>query len=228
MKELIFSSPLFGVAITIISFSFWSMVQQKTKKAFLNPLLLSIATVIVFLLIFDIPYSWYNNGGTLISFFLAPATCSLALNIYRQWEIVKKNILALLVGTIVGSLASILLVILSCDILAFEEEITYSLIPKSITTPMAMAVAESLGGIPSITVIVVIITGVIGNIVAPLLIKLLKTKSPIAEGIAIGTSSHAIGTVKAIEIGEVQGALSSVALTFSGIITVLLSLIIFH
>ncbi len=226
MKEIITTNPFFGISISIIAYAIGTFLNKKTKLAIVNPLLISYILIISTLLIFDIPLSAYNEGGNIINMFLSPATAVLSLTIYRQWDIVKKNIAAILTGTIVGSLTSILVIMFLCKLFGLDNTVTSSLLPKSITTPMAIAVSETLGGIPSLTVLAVIITGILGNILAPILIKLFRIKDPIVQGVAIGTASHAVGTSKAIEIGEVQGALSGVALTFSGLITVVISLLL--
>lgn len=228
MKELIFNNALSGVILSLGLYVFWSFIQKKSKLSFLNPLLLTIVSIILILVVFKIPYEWYKKGGDLISFFLLPATCSLAINIYKERKRIKANILALAIGTIMGSVTSLLVVYALCKLFSLDNTITLSLLPKSISTPFAVAVTSYLGGISSITVIVVIITGITGSILGPLLIKALKLDAPVASGIAIGTSSHAIGTAKATEIGETEGALSSVAMTLSGIITVVITLIIFR
>lgn len=226
MKEIITTNPFFGISISIIAYAIGTFLNKKTKLAIVNPLLISYILIVSTLLIFDIPLSAYNEGGNIINMFLSPATAVLSLTIYRQWDIVKKNIAAILTGTIVGSLTSILVIIFLCKLFGLDNTVTSSLLPKSITTPMAIAGSETLGGIPSLTVLAVIITGILGNILAPILIKLFRIKDPVVQGVAIGTASHAVGTSKAIEIGEVQGALSGVALTFSGLITVVISLLL--
>lgn len=228
MKEAVFSSPLFGISISIIAYYIGVVLNKKTKIALVNPLLISYVIIISFLKVFNIPLEWYLNGGDFINLFLTPATAVLALTIYRQRKLIKENFLTIALATFVGAITSIVSVLALCKLFSLSDPITYSLIPKSITTPMAIAVSSSIGGIESITVLAVIITGVTGNILAPVLIKLLKVKDPITQGVAIGTCSHAVGTSKAVELGDVQGAVSSVALTFTGIITVVLSLIIFN
>ena len=159
--------------------------------------------------------------------FLSPATAVLAITVYRQRKLLKEHILAILAGTIAGSLCSIIVVYLLAHLFGLSEEMTSSLIPKSITTPMAIAVSDSIGGIQSITVLSVIVTGTLGNIIGPTLIRIFRIKNEIAQGMALGASSHAVGTSRAIELGEIQGSLSSIALVMSGIITVILSLILF-
>lgn len=227
MKEAVFSSPFFGITISIVAYSIGVWINKKTKLAILNPLLISYLIIIPALIIFEIPLEWYERGGDIINMFLSPATAVLAITIYRQREILRKHILSVLGGTIAGSITSLAVVYLMCRMFTLPDEITASMLPKSITTPMAIAVSESIGGIEAVTVLAVIITGISGNILSPILIRIFKVKNEIAQGMAIGASSHAVGTSKAIELGEVQGALSSIALVMSGIVTVILSLILF-
>lgn len=225
MNEII-SSPLFSIFLCIIAYKAGLLLQQKTRLALANPLLIAILLVIAFLTITGISLDQFNEGASFISMFLTPATCMLALSIYRQADKLKKNFIPILAGTLVGSIVSITSVLLLCSLFGLEDSITHSLIPKSVTTPIAMDVSSSLGGIVPITIAAVIITGIIGAVLAPTLIKVFKIKNPIVRGIAIGTSSHALGTSKALEIGEVEGAMSGIALGLSGIITVLLALLL--
>lgn len=225
MNEII-SSPLFSIFLCIIAYKAGLLLQQKTRLALANPLLIAILLVIAFLTITGISLDQFNEGASFISMFLTPATCMLALSIYRQADKLKKNFIPILAGTLVGSIISITSVLLLCSLFGLEDSITHSLIPKSVTTPIAMDVSSSLGGIVPITIAAVIITGIIGAVLAPTLIKVFKIKNPIVRGIAIGTSSHALGTSKALEIGEVEGAMSGIALGLSGIITVLLALLL--
>lgn len=226
MKEVICSSPFFGITLSITAYAIGVWLNKKTGKALFNPLLISYLIIIPLLLISNIPLEWYNEGGDIINMFLSPATAVLAISVYRQRELLKKHLLTVVMGSLAGSLCSIIVVSLLCVLFGLDDALTASLIPKSITTPMAIAVSESLGGISSITVLAVIVTGILGSIISPLLIKLFRIKNEIVQGLAIGASSHAVGTSKAIELGEVQGALSSVALVTSGVITVALSLLI--
>ncbi len=224
MIEEILFNPLFSLVLILASYIFAGFLQKKTKLSILNPLLVSVLIIIGVLLIFDIPLSAFNEGGDIVTMFLAPVTALLALSIYRQRELVKKNFVAILVGTVVGAIVSIGSIIVLANILGLDDRLTSSLIPKSVTTPIALAVSETLGGIPGITVCALILSGLFGNIFAPVLIKLLRLNDPVAAGIAIGSSSHALGTVTALELGEDIGAISSIAIPFSGIITVIISL----
>ncbi|MDY3003703.1 MAG: LrgB family protein [Christensenella hongkongensis] len=220
------ASPFFGVVLCIGTYAVGWWINQKTKSPVANPLLISMALVIVVLTVFHIPLEDFNRGGDFIGFFLIPATAALALSIYRQLWLLKRNFLPIIIGAAVGSLASMGSVYGLCRLFGVDQVMVSSLIPKSVTTPIAMDVSIRLGGEPSITVAAVIITGIIGAILAPVMIKLFRVKNPIAAGVAIGTSSHALGTAKAIEIGEVEGAMSGLAIGISGILTVLFALII--
>ena len=226
MKEAVFSSPFFGITISIVAYSIGVWINKKTKLAILNPLLISYLIIIPALIILEIPLEWYERGGDIINMFLSPATAVLAITIYRQREILRKHILSVLGGTIAGSITSLAVVYLMCRMFALPDEITASMLPKSITTPMAIAVSESIGGIEAVTVLAVIITGISGNILSPILIRIFKVKNEIAQGMAIGASSHAVGTSKAVELGEVEGAMSGLAIGVCGIITVLISMVV--
>lgn len=227
MKEVITSSPLFGTGLTIFAYWIGMKVSQKLKKTIFNPYLIAVVLVLAVLAIFSIPYSSYAEGGDFIGMFLTPVTTILALSIYRQRETVKSHFIPILTGTIVGSIVSVITIVLLAEAMGITEELKYSLVPKSVTTPIAVAISDSLGGIRSLTVTALIITGVMGNILAPLLVKLFRVRSRIATGVAIGTASHVIGTSKALEMGEDIGAMSGIALSFSGIITAIFVSIFF-
>ena len=226
MKELT-ANPMFPIALSLCVYEGFRILQRKTKVSALNPLLLSIAFIILFLKIFSIPLEDYNSGGAVISMFLAPATASLALSIYREFDLLKKHWLPILVSCFVGSVTSMLSVCVLCRLFGFNEHLTASLIPKSVTTPIAIEISSQLSGIPSITVAAVVITGILGAVISPLLIKMSTVKDPAAAGVSIGTCSHAVGTSKAVELGEIEGAMSGISIGISGIITVILALILF-
>lgn len=222
----IFSSPYFGVALSVAAFGIGVKLQQKLKTPVCNPLIIAIVLIAGVLLIFKIPYEAYNVGGEIINMFLAPATACLAVAIYTKIKILKQYWLPILVGCTVGSAASMLSVYGMCRLFGLDESLTVSLIPKSVTTPIAVSIAEPAGGVVPITVVAVIGTGILGSIIAPLLIRVFKVTDPMAAGLAIGASSHAVGTSKAIELGEVEGAMSGLAIGVCGIITVLISMLI--
>lgn len=225
MTEL-FSSPFFGVALTIIAFWIGTWIRKKTGLMICNPLVIAIVLIAAVLLIFRIPYEAYNAGGSLINLFLSPATACLAVSIYTRIQILKKNWLPILVGCTTGSLTSMGSVYLLCRLFRLDDAITAALIPKSVTTPIAISVSESLGGIQSITVIAVLITGILGSLLAPVFIKLFRVKDPMTAGLAIGACSHALGTSKALELGETEGAMSGLAIGICGILTVIFSMVL--
>ncbi len=222
----IFESPYFGIALTIFAFWCGQLLQKKTGLLLCNPLILAIIIIISVLLLFKIPYDAYQEGGSIINMFLAPATACLAVSIYAKIQILKKNWLPILVGCTCGSLTSMLSVYGLCRLFALDDIMTASLIPKSVTTPIAVSISESHGGVVPVTVVAVIFTGILGSILAPVLIKIFRIKDSMTAGLSIGASSHAIGTSKALEIGEIEGAMSGLAIGVCGIITVIFSLFI--
>lgn len=220
-KELIVSNPLFGITLSIIVYLVFSYIYKKTKLTILNPLLLTIIMICGLLLLLNIQYADYNQGGKFITLLLSPVTVVLAVPLYDQFELIKKNAATILVSIAVGSLTSMFSVIAICRLFSMNRALTASLIPKSITTAIAIDVSSSNGGIRAVTVVAVLITGVFGSVVGPRLCRLFHIKSRVAMGLAMGTSSHALGTAKAIEIGEDEGAMSSLAVSVAGILTVL-------
>ena len=224
----IITSPVFGVIISLIAYEIGALIKQKLKLSIFNPLLIAIIILIAFLLKFNIKYDDYNNGGQVISFFLAPATVALALPLYKKFSLFKENAMPILVGILCGTISGIISVIALGKLFNLSGELTKSLIPKSITTPIGMALAKQLGGLPSIAVVAIIITGILGSIIGPFLYKILKINDKVAMGIAMGCASHAVGTAKAMEIGETEGAMSSLTIAISGIITVLIAPILWN
>ncbi len=218
------TSPFFGVALSVLAFWAGTRLQKKTGLVICNPLLVGILLVIAVLVVFKIPYENYNEGGALINLFLSPATACLAVAIYSKVKLLKENWLPILVGCTVGSLTSMGSVWLLCRLFGLSDAMTASLLPKSVTTPIAVSVAEAHGGISSITVVAVIFTGIFGSIVAPFLIRLFRVKDPVAAGLSIGACSHAMGTSKALELGETEGAMSGLAIGVCGLITVVVSM----
>ena len=219
MSEL-WASPYFGIALSILAFWAGEKLQKKLKSPFCNPLLIAILIIVIILLVFDIPYDSYNEGGAVINMFLAPATACLAVSIYTKLQLLKENAIPILVGCTAGSLSSMGSVYVLCKLFGLDEAMTASLLPKSITTAIGMGVSEEAGGIVTMTIVSIILTGIIGNIVADGWFKLVGIKEPIAKGLALGTSAHAIGTAKALELGEVEGAMSSLSIAVAGLMTV--------
>lgn len=217
-------SPLMSLFLCIIGFEIGVWIHKKTKIAVLNPILLAMCLIIVVIKLLGISIETFEENTRLINLFLGPATVVLALPMYRQRQVLKENIVPILVATGVGAVTAVVSVIGLSKLVGIEGELLVSFIPKSVTTPIALAVSESLGGIPSLTVAAVVITGITGAVLTPALIKLFKLREAVAIGLAIGTSSHAVGTSKAVEMGELQGAMSGLAIGVTGIFTVLLSL----
>lgn len=220
MKEAIFNSAFFGVIISIAGYALGVFLKKKFKRSFLNPLLISIIFVIAVLLVFNIDYESYNQGGKYISYLLTPATVCLAIPLYQQLELLKKNKKAIILGILAGVLSSLGSVWALSYLFGLSHQQYVTLLPKSITTAIGIGVSHELGGIETITVAVIIVTGVLGNVIAETVCKLFKIKDPIAVGLAIGTSAHALGTTKAFELGEIQGAMSSLSIVVAGLITV--------
>lgn len=223
MNNVVLSSATFGVVISLLAYQLGVFLKNKTKKAIFNPLLISIALVIIFLLIFDIDYDNYNQSAKNLSYLLTPATVSLAIPLYQQLEMLKKNLVAVIVGITSGVLTSLVSVLLMSMAFRLTHAEYVTLLPKSITTAIGMGISEELGGYPTITVAVIIVTGILGNIFAEGFCKLFRIKHPISKGLAIGTSSHAMGTSKAIEIGQIEGAMSSLSIVVAGLMTVILA-----
>lgn len=224
--EAVLESPYFGVALSIAAFFIGVKIHQKTKLAICNPLIIAIVLVIGVLLTFHIPYDAYNVGGEMIQLFLAPATACLSVSIYTKLDILKTYWLPIIMGCAAGSLSSMASVYGLCKLFRLEENVTASLLAKSATTPIAVSISESHGGVSSVTVAAVIFTGILGSILAPVLIRLCRVSDSIAAGLAIGASSHAVGTSKALELGEVEGAMSGLAIGICGVVTVIIFLFI--
>jgi len=220
MKELLCDSFFFGVMVSIIGYKIGLFLKKKFHKAIFNPLLISIVFVMAVLVIFGVDYKSYNNGAKYLSYLLTPATVCLAIPLYQQLELLKRNVKAILAGILSGVLSSLGSVFLFSKLFHFTHEQYVTLLPKSITTAIGMGVSEELGGIVTITVAVIIITGVLGNMLAEIICKVFRINESISKGIAIGTASHAIGTSKAMEMGEIEGAMSSLAIAVSGLLTV--------
>ncbi len=225
MKEIL-SSPLFGVLISLIAFEIGLFVNRKTKKSFLNPLLIAIGIVIVVLKTFDISLEDYKKGGQVISFLLAPATVVLAVPLYKNFAVLKKNAIPIIVGIFIGSVVSVTSIILLSKAFKLNAVLSLSLVPKSVTTPIGIEISKQLGGVPELTVATIIITGITGAIISQVVFSALRIKDKVAMGIAIGTSSHAVGTSKAIEMGEIEGGMSGLSIGVAGLITVIIAPVI--
>lgn len=222
MQALI-NNGLFGILISILGYEVGMFIFKKTKIVVFNPLLIGIIFVILVLVFGHISYNTYNSSAKFINDMLEPATVVLAVPLYKQIKLLKKYLWPVILGLLCGCLVSMSFVSVLCYLFGFNAKLIASLIPKSVTTPISYAISSNLGGITSITVVCVIITGITGAIVGPTIFKLFKIKHPVAMGIAFGTASHSLGTATAFEMGEIQGAMSSLSIGLAGIITVILS-----
>ena len=224
----VFDTEIFGVILTILFFNIGIYIQKKTNKPIFNPLLIAILGIILFLSITKIPYESYKLGGDRINFFLGPVTIVLAVPLYKQFDLFKKYLLEILIGISCGVVVSFISIKLIGHFTNADVDIINSLIPKSITTPMGISLTKTLNGVEEITVVSIILTGILGAIISPIVFKIGKINNPVAKGIALGTSAHALGTTKALEMGEVEGAMSGLSIGISGIITVILIPIIIN
>ncbi|MBQ8914182.1 MAG: LrgB family protein [Lachnospiraceae bacterium] len=222
------NSAFFGLLLSLVAYEIGEFLKKKFKSGIFNPLLISIIIVIAVLKLGHIDYEKYSAGAQYLSYLLTPVTVCLAVPLYEQLQALKNNWKAIILGIASGVIASMLGVLALALSFDMTHEEYVSLLPKSITTAIGMGVSEELGGYVSITVIVIILTGVCGNIIAELVFKIFHIKEPIARGIACGTASHAIGTAKAMELGEVEGAMSSLSIVVAGVITVFGAVIFAH
>lgn len=221
--DIFTNNMFFGIFISLVAFEIGLFIYKKTKFPLFNPLLIATIIVIGLLKIFNIDFDTYNQGGQFINIFLGPATIVLAVPLYKNLNLLKKNFLPIISGIFVGTLVSVLSVISISFFLGLDNTLTVSLLSKSVTTPIGIEITNTLGGVTSITVLAIILSGIIGAIVGPTVFKILRINSPIARGISLGTASHAVGTSKALEIGEQEGAMSSLSIGVAGIITVFLA-----
>ncbi|MBY0758491.1 LrgB family protein [Sellimonas caecigallum] len=220
MKELISGSLFFGPALSLLAYEAGLIVKRKFKLAILNPLLIATTIIIGVLAVAGIEYEKYNESAKYISYFLTPATVALAVPLYEQLSLLKKHFAAVMSGIIAGVMASMISILLLSKLFGLTHEQYVTLLPKSITTAIGMGVSEEMGGIVTITVAVIIITGIVGGITAEFVYMIFRITEPVAKGLALGTSAHAMGTSKAMEMGDVEGAMSSLAIAVAGLLTV--------
>ena len=220
MNEMLINSAFFGVVITLVCYEIGAWVKRKTNFVLANPLLIAVLLIVAFLLVFQVDYEAYENGAKYIQYFLSPATVSLAIPLYRRLELLKKYPAAIFVGIGAGVFTAMVSIFLMSLAFGLTHTQYVTLLPKSITTAIALGMSEKQGGIIGLTVVSVSITGILGNVAAESICKLFRIQEPIAKGLAIGTSAHALGTAKAMELGEVEGAMSSLSIVVAGIMTV--------
>ena len=220
IKDTICQSLYFGVLVSLGAYLFGIWLREKTGFAVFNPLLVAIVAVIAILSFFHIDYDDYNVGGSFVSFLLTPATVCLAIPLYKQLELLKREALAVFAAITAGVAGSAASIFAMCALFKMSHVHYVTLLPKSITTAIGMGVSEEAGGIVTLTVASIIVTGILGNIAAEFIFRLAKLEEPIAKGLALGTAAHAIGTAKALSLGEIEGAMSSLAIAVAGIKTV--------
>lgn len=221
MSNFLSNSIFFGVLLCLLSYQAGVFLRQKTKIAAFNPLLISIIIVIFVLVTFNIKFEDFYKGSKYISFLLTPATVALAIPLYSKLTLLKSNFKAIMSGLIAGVLTSLISIFVMSLLFGLSHENYVSMLPKSITTAIGIGVSEELGGVSTITTAVIIVTGVFGNVSADIVYKIFNITNPIAKGIGLGSSAHAIGTSKALEMGETEGAMSSLSIAVAGIITVI-------
>lgn len=217
------STPLFGILLSLIAFQIGILLYKKTRSSLFNPLLVGFVLVILFLFYFRIDFETYNVGGDYISFFLGPSTVVLAVPLYKKIQLLKSDAFPIIAGISAGCIAGISSILVLSILFDLDKVITSSLVPKSVTTPIGIEISKQIGGLPAITVAAIVVTGIIGAVLGPFICHSLRIKDSVAVGIAIGTASHALGTTRAIELGETEGAMSGLAIGIAGIITVFLA-----
>lgn len=214
-------SVYFGIILSLLAYGMGCAIKSKFKKALFNPLLISIAITIAVLVVSGIDYETYNEGANILTWLLTPATVCLAVPLYEKIGLLKDNWKAIFAGITMGVLTSLVCILLMAILFGFTHEEYITFLPKSITTAIGIGVSEEMGGYTELTAAIIIITGVVGNVIAPFICKVGKITEPIAKGIAIGTSAHAVGTARALEMGETEGAMSSLSIGVAGILTVI-------
>ncbi len=228
MRDMLVESTFFGVMLSLGAYGVGMIIKKHFRYTILNPLLIAIVITMLVLIGFNIDYEVYNKGAQYLSYLLTPATVCLAIPLYEQLTLLKNNWKAILLGIMSGVLTSLISVWILSYVWKLEHAEYVTLLPKSITTAIGMGVSEELGGYVTITVAVIIITGLFGNMIAEGVCKLFRIENPIAKGVAIGTSSHAMGTAKAIELGQIEGAMSSLSIAVAGLMTVVGASIFAH
>ena len=213
-------SVFFGVSVSLVSYGLGVLLQKKCRLALCNPLLISVAVTIALLVTARIDYDVYYEGAKYLSYLLTPATVCLAVPLYEKLALLRQNYKAIFAGIFAGVVTTLCSVLMMSRLFHLSHEEYVTLLPKSITTAIGMGVSEKLGGFVPISVAAIIITGVLGNIFAELIFRIFRIREPIARGVALGTASHAIGTAKAMELGEVEGAMSSLSIVVAGLVTV--------
>ena len=223
MNDLFLSSMYAGTVLSLGAYMIGVWLKNKFRSPLLNPLLVAIIITIAVLLVGNIHYEVYDSSAKMLSWFLTPSTVCLAIPLYENFRLLLNNLKAVLVGIVTGVLTSLASVLVLSALMNLSHEEYVTMLPKSITTAIGMGVSQELGGHVTITVATIVVTGVLGNMLAEPLFKLFRITEPIAKGVALGTAAHAIGTAKAMEMGEVEGAMGSLSIAVAGILTVCFS-----
>lgn len=223
MRDFIVSSTYFGLALSFASFMLFTIIKErfKIKTPLFNPLLLSSTLVVIILVTCDIDYEVYNKSAGNVTIWLTPVTICLAIPLYRRIKELKENLPAIIISILAGCLGHVGILSAIALVSKLDNRLLFSVMPKSVTTAIALALSEKLSGIPSVTVACLTVAGMTGAVLGPTLLRWFKIKEPVAKGLAMGTASHAVGTSKAMELGEIEGAMSSLAIVVTGILTVI-------
>lgn len=223
MFDILTSSALFALGLTLATYCIGLFLRKKLRHPLVNPLLISIVLTMLFLIVFDIDYEVYEKNSDYLNYLLTPATICLAIPLYEQFSLLKRNWKAIIAGILSGALCSLVSVYLLSLLFGLDHAAYAALMPKSVTAAIGIPIANMFGGFESITVAAIALSGILGNIFAEPFCRIFKITIPTAKGVAIGTSSHAIGTTKALEMGDVEGAMSSLSLVVAGLLTVCFS-----
>lgn len=221
MSDFLAHSLFFGAGITLVCYEAGLLLRRRFKLAILNPLLLAGFCVMAVIKLLGVSYSDYNSGARYLTYLLTPATVALAIPLYEQIQLLRRNLAAILGSILTGTLAGLAGIFLMSRCFGLSHQLYISFLPKSITTAIGLGVSEELGGVVTLTVASIILTGILGNVAGEGVLRLLRIHDPIARGLALGTASHAIGTARALELGEVEGAMSSLSIAVAGVITVI-------
>lgn len=224
MLDRLISLPVFGLALSIVAYVAGCWIRARVRSSVANPFIIAILLVLLFLWLTGTSYERFYHGGRMLTLFLGPATASLAVLVYRLRAVLRRAWLPILAGCFVGSLVSLVTVYFGCMWLGLDGQVTASMLPKSVTTPIAVSLSEERGGVEALTTAVLCVTGLVGVMFFPLLLRLFRVRDGVVQGVAIGMAAHAIGTARAVEMGELQGAVSGIAIGVAGVITTVLYL----
>ena len=222
MNEIFLNSAYFGIVLSLLGYWCGLKISEKVKSTICNPLLIAAILTISVLVLLDVDYETFDKGASYLTYFLNLSTVCLAVPLYRQFQVLKSNLKAIILGILAGCISCVLTIVGLARVFALNMQLTLSLLPKSITTAIAVGVSQEIGGIPAITVVCIVITGIMGACIASIVFKIFTIEEPVAQGLAVGASAHATGTTRALEIGEVQGAMSSLAIVVTRIMTVII------